>query len=71
MSAENYSARIKVARERLNIGQRRAARLWGFGLSCLQHWERGRREPSGLYQQRLEQKLQEIEGNQARSDSRP
>ena len=53
----------------MGFGQRRFARLLGVGSSTIQHWERERRRPQGLYQQRLEEKLREIE-NPARPDSR-
>jgi DNA-binding transcriptional regulator YiaG len=52
-------------RKKLGIGQRKAAKLWGFDDSTLQAWEHERRQPQGLYQQRLESILREIEERQA------
>lgn len=68
--ADNYAARILAAREKAGLGQRRFARLLGVGCSTIQHWEHERRQPQGLYQERLESILREIEDSQERSDSR-
>jgi DNA-binding transcriptional regulator YiaG len=65
MAADNYAARILAAREKAGMGQRRFARLLGVGIGTIQHWEHERRQPQGLYQERLESILREIEGNQA------
>ena len=70
MSADNYAARILAARQRAGLGQRRFARLLGVGIATIQNWEHERRQPQGRYQEKLESILREIEGNQARSDSR-
>ena len=68
MSAESYADRILKAREKMGFGQRRFARLLGLGVSCVQNWEHARRVPSGLYAQRLDQLLREIEdGHDPRS----
>jgi transcriptional regulator with XRE-family HTH domain len=64
----SYAERILAARQKLRVGQRRFARLLGVEPSTVQNWERGRREPQGLYLQRLETLLREMEGDQARSD---
>ena len=52
MSANDYASRIKAARERLSIGQRRFGRRLE------------RRQTQGLYQERLEAVLREIEDGQ-------
>jgi DNA-binding transcriptional regulator YiaG len=64
----DYASRILAARERMGVGQRKFARLLGVEPSAVQHWERERREPTGLYAQRLEAVLRQVEGGQARSD---
>ena len=61
MSAETYASRILAAREKVGLGQRRFARLLGAGIGTIQHWEHQRRQPQGLYQERLEAVLREIE----------
>ena len=60
--AATYGERILAARQKLGIGQRRFARMVAAGLSSVQHWEHGRREPSGLYKQRVDQLLSRVEG---------
>lgn len=64
MSANDYASRIKAARERLSIGQRRFGRRLNVGVSTIQNWEHERRQPQGLYQERLEAVLREIEDGQ-------
>jgi DNA-binding transcriptional regulator YiaG len=61
----DYAARILAAREKAGLGQRRFARMLGVGCSTVQHWEHGRREPHGLYQERLEALLRRVEDGQA------
>ena len=63
MSADNYAARILKAREKAGLGQRRFARLLGVGIGTVQNWEHARRQPQGLYQEKLDAVLREIEGN--------
>jgi DNA-binding transcriptional regulator YiaG len=63
--AENYAARILAAREKAGLGQRKFARLLGVGIGTVQHWEHGGREPQGLYQERLEAVLRQMEDNQS------
>ena len=69
--SSSYGARIIEARRKLGIGQRKAAKLWGFDDSTIQAWEHGRRFPRGLYRERLEEKLRQVEDNQAHSDFHP
>ena len=57
-----YSERILAARLKLGVGQRKFARMVAADLGCVQHWEHGRREPSGPYKQRLDQLLSRVEG---------
>ena len=52
----------------MGFGQRRFARLLGIGSATVQHWEHERRQPQGLYQQRLEAVLRQVEDDQTRSD---
>lgn len=46
--------RIKEARNRLNLSQSEAATEWGISKRTLQQWEQGRREPRGLYREKVE-----------------
>jgi DNA-binding transcriptional regulator YiaG len=64
----SYAERILAARESMGLGQRRFARLLGVEPSAIQHWERARRQPQGLYAQRLEEVLRQVEAGQTRSD---
>ena len=57
-----YSERILAARAKLGVGQRKFARLVAAELASVQHWEHGRREPSGQHKQRLDQFLNRVEG---------
>lgn len=59
------SQRIKSAREKLGLSQGQAAEKWNLRLQTLQQWEHGRREPRGLYRERIETILSEIEGAKA------
>lgn len=58
---ENFSSRIRKARERLGLTQPSAARAWGFSLETLRSWEQGERNPAGLYKAKLEKILKRIE----------
>jgi len=53
--------RIQAARKRLNLSQNAAASAWGFSKRTLQQWEQGRREPRGLYLEKIENILAECE----------
>jgi DNA-binding transcriptional regulator YiaG len=57
----SFSARILAARKKLGIGQKKAAKAWGFNAVTIQAWEKGRRQPAGLYKQKLERILRKIE----------
>jgi len=46
--------RIKEARNRLNLSQSQAAEEWGISKRTLQQWEQARREPHGLYREKIE-----------------
>ena len=63
-----YGRRIIEARKKLGIGQRKAAKLWGFDDSTIQAWEHERRQPQGLYREKLEEVLRRVE-DKRRSDS--
>lgn len=52
---------MKAARKKLSISQSKAAEAWGFDLGTLQAWEQEARNPYGLYREKLEQVLSEIE----------
>ena len=56
-----YGRRIIEARKKLGIGQRKAAKLWGFDDSTIQAWEHERRQPQGLYREKLEEVLRRVE----------
>ena len=64
----SYAERILAARQSMGFGQRRFARLLGVESATVQHWEHERLQPTGFYQQRLEDVLRQVEGGQARSD---
>ena len=49
----------------MGFGQRKFARLLGVGSSTVQNWEHSRRQPQGLYQERLEAVLRQVEDGQA------
>ena len=63
----DYAARIRAAREKAGIGQRRFARLLGVGIATVQNYEHERRRPNGRYQEKLEAILREIENDPAHS----
>jgi len=58
---KSFGERIKQAREKLGFSQRQAARKWGFTQAALNAWEKGTRNPAGLYQKKLERILGRIE----------
>lgn len=61
MQKNIISQRIKKARESLGLSQSQAAEKWNIRLQTIQQWEHGRREPRGLYRERIEKILAEIE----------
>jgi DNA-binding transcriptional regulator YiaG len=61
MQAKSFPARIKAAREKLGLSQPEAARKWGFSLDTLRAWEQESRNPAGLYREKLEKILTQIE----------
>ena len=58
---ESFAKRMKAAREKLGISQAQAAKEWGFDLGTLQAWEQEYRNPAGLYREKLEGVLAQIE----------
>lgn len=60
-SFADFAERIKAARQKLELSQGEAARLWGFSHQLLGMWENGRRNPCGLYREKLEKILKRIE----------
>jgi len=61
--SENFSDRIKAARQRLGLSQSQAARKWGFPKQTISAWEKGLRNPAGLYLKKLERVLKRIESS--------
>jgi DNA-binding transcriptional regulator YiaG len=59
--SENFSDRIKAARQRLGLTQSQAARKWGFPKQTINAWEAGIRHPAGLYLKKLERILKHSE----------
>jgi DNA-binding transcriptional regulator YiaG len=59
--AASYGERILAARAKLGVGQRKFAKMVAAELGSVQHWEHGRREPTGPYKARLDQLLNEVE----------
>ena len=57
----SFSERLKAARKKLDISQAQAAKDWGFDLGTLQAWEQEYRNPYGLYREKLEGILKQIE----------
>ena len=58
---KDFAERIRTVRERLNLSQSELARRWGFSRPLLGMWEKGSRNPSGLYREKLEKILRKIE----------
>ena len=58
---ENYAERIKKARAKCSLTQAGAAEAWKISRRTLEYWEQGRSTPRGLYRDRIEQILKEIE----------
>lgn len=60
---ESFSEQIKEAREKLGLSQRAAAKRWGFPQTTLRYWEEGKRNPAGLYKEKLERVLRRVLGD--------
>ena len=56
-----FSKRIAEARGKLGLSQAAAARKWGFSQATLSAWENGTRNLAGLYKEKLEPILEQIE----------
>lgn len=61
MQKDSLSHRIISARETAALTQRQAADEWKISVGTLRDWEQGRSEPRGLYRERIEKVLAEIE----------
>ena len=61
MTEKSFAVRIKAARKKLGLSQEEAARNWGFSVGTLEAWEQEYRNPAGLYREKLEEVLKEIE----------
>ena len=59
--AMNISKRIKEARAKLDLSQRKAAMQWGLSPRSLEKWEQGSSVPRGLYLKHMERILEKIE----------
>lgn len=55
-----FAKRIKRARKKLNLSQKRAAAEWGFSQQVLSQWELGT-DPKGLYREKIEAILRAVE----------
>ena len=51
------SERLQSVRSQLGLSQSQAAKAWGINFRTLQAWEQGKRNPSRLALERLEQIL--------------
>lgn len=61
MSQVKISLRIKEARKKLGLTQSQAAEAWGFNFGTIRAWEEERRNPFGLYREKLEKTLKDID----------
>jgi DNA-binding transcriptional regulator YiaG len=61
MSKKSITQRIRAARKKLGLSQGRAAQAWGFSKRTLEVWDQGKQQPSGLYLEKLEKVLRQIE----------
>jgi len=62
----SIAGRIQEARNRLNLSQIQAAKEWGISKRTLQQWEQRRCDPRGLYREKIEAILAEIESTPKR-----
>jgi DNA-binding transcriptional regulator YiaG len=58
---KSFAVRIKAARKKLGLSQEQAAKDWGFSVGTLEAWEQEYRNPAGLYRDKLEEVLKQIE----------
>jgi DNA-binding XRE family transcriptional regulator len=63
MFEKSFSQRIKDARQAAGLSQATAARKWGFRKQTLSAWEKGIRNPAGLYKEKLERVLRRVLGD--------
>ena len=61
MQKTAFSLRLDSAIDRSKLTQSQAAEKWGVSRRTLENWIQGRREPRGLYRERIEKILAEIE----------
>lgn len=57
-SQKSFSDRIKKARAKAGLSQRKAAETWGFAYDTICSWEQSERSPRGLYLEKLEKILE-------------
>lgn len=63
MQKRSIAQRIVAALDKTSLTQGQAAEKWGISRRSLENWAQGRREPRGLYRERIEKILSEIEGS--------
>jgi DNA-binding transcriptional regulator YiaG len=58
---KSFASRIRAVRKKLRLSQEQAAKDWGFSLETLRAWEYEKRNPYGLYREKLERILNRLE----------
>jgi ribosome-binding protein aMBF1 (putative translation factor) len=61
MAARTYAERLRAARAKLGLTRAEAAKQWKINLRTLEFYERGKRQPFGLYREKIERILTKIE----------
>ena len=54
---KSYAARIRSVRKRRGLSRQQAASAFGCSYSSWCHWEQGKSEPTGLYQEKMDRWL--------------
>jgi DNA-binding transcriptional regulator YiaG len=54
---KSYATYLKALRKELGLSRKEAGEAWGLSWRTIETWEQGRREPTGLYRERLEEVL--------------
>ena len=52
---KSFSEYLTAFRKELGLTRKQAGEAWGLSWRTLQQWEQGRRQPHGLYKERLEE----------------
>jgi DNA-binding transcriptional regulator YiaG len=58
---EFWAARLVALRKKLGLSRKAAGEAWRLSPRTLQEWEQGRKQPHGLYREKLEGILRRIE----------